>query len=162
MREIPRRGSLCDQVVWAQQSLSVRDTALDPRFANDPLVSGPQRVRSYLGIPLFTRDGQPMGDTSRWKQADPIGIAREAIDAGCSRFIVLDIARVGIAAGLSTLPLCAEILRRWPYATIVTGGGIRGIDDLRRLDPAIVDGVLIASALHNGAITSAELASLTR
>lgn len=115
---------------------------------------------SRIVFSLDLRDGQPMGDTSLWREAAPIGIAREAIEAGCSRLIVLDIARVGIAAGLSTLPLCAEIRRQWPNTTIVTGGGIRGIDDLRRLDPAIVDGVLIASALHDGSITSAELASL--
>jgi diguanylate cyclase (GGDEF)-like protein/PAS domain S-box-containing protein len=61
VRETPRRGSLCDHVVWAREPLIVRDATADARFANDPLVSGPQHVRSYLGIPLFTRDRQPMG-----------------------------------------------------------------------------------------------------
>jgi diguanylate cyclase len=61
VRETPRRGSLCDHVVWARQPLIVRDAAADARFANDPLVSGAQHVRSYIGIPLFTRDRQPMG-----------------------------------------------------------------------------------------------------
>ncbi len=61
VRETPRRGSLCDHVVWAREALIVRDATADPRFANDPLVSGAQHVRSYLGIPLFTRDRQPMG-----------------------------------------------------------------------------------------------------
>jgi diguanylate cyclase (GGDEF)-like protein/PAS domain S-box-containing protein len=61
VRETPRRGSLCDHVVWAREPLIVRDATADGRFANDPLVSGPQHVRSYLGIPLFTRDRQPMG-----------------------------------------------------------------------------------------------------
>jgi diguanylate cyclase (GGDEF)-like protein/PAS domain S-box-containing protein len=61
VRETPRRGSLCDHVVWAREPLIVRDAAADARFANDALVSGAQHVRSYLGIPLFTRDRQPMG-----------------------------------------------------------------------------------------------------
>jgi diguanylate cyclase (GGDEF)-like protein/PAS domain S-box-containing protein len=61
VRETPRRGSLCDHVVWAREPLIVRDASADARFANDLLVSGPQHVRSYLGIPLFTRDRQPMG-----------------------------------------------------------------------------------------------------
>jgi diguanylate cyclase (GGDEF)-like protein/PAS domain S-box-containing protein len=61
VRETPRRGSLCDHAVWAREPLIVRDASVDARFANDPLVSGPQHVRSYLGIPLFTRDRQPMG-----------------------------------------------------------------------------------------------------
>jgi phosphoribosylformimino-5-aminoimidazole carboxamide ribotide isomerase len=111
---------------------------------------------------LDLRDGQPIGDTSLWKDADPVGITQQAIAAGCARLIVLDIARVGTEAGVPTLPLCTEICEAWPETTIITGGGIRGMDDLRRLDPAIVDGVLIASALHNGAITGSDLLSLAR
>ncbi len=61
VRETARRGSFCDQVVWTREPLNVRDATADPRFANEPLVTGPQHVRSYLGIPLFTRDRQPMG-----------------------------------------------------------------------------------------------------
>jgi phosphoribosylformimino-5-aminoimidazole carboxamide ribotide isomerase len=119
---------------------------------------GPSRIVFSLDL----RDGRPMGNTALWREADPISIVRQAIEAGCSRFIVLDVAHVGTEGGLQALPLCAEIRRQWPAVTILTGGGIRGIDDLRRLDPSTVDGVLIASALHNGAITAADLASLTR
>ncbi len=43
------------------QTLMVRDAAADPRFSKDALVAGPQRVRSYLGIPLYSRDRQPVG-----------------------------------------------------------------------------------------------------
>jgi phosphoribosylformimino-5-aminoimidazole carboxamide ribotide isomerase len=119
---------------------------------------GPSRVVFSLDL----RDGEPLGDRSLWKEADPVGIAGQTIEAGCLRLIVLDIAHVGTDGGLRALPLCAEIRRKWPFATILTGGGIRGIDDLRRLDAATVDGVLIASALHNGSITGSDLATLTR
>jgi diguanylate cyclase len=61
VREIPRQGSLCDHAIWQRQALIVRDAPADPRFANDALVSGTPRVRSYLGIPLFSRDRQPVG-----------------------------------------------------------------------------------------------------
>jgi diguanylate cyclase (GGDEF)-like protein/PAS domain S-box-containing protein len=60
-REIPRAGSFCDQVMLSRQTLVVRDAGADPRFAADTLVAGALRVRSYLGIPLFTRDRQPVG-----------------------------------------------------------------------------------------------------
>jgi len=116
---------------------------------------------SRVVFSLDLRDGRPMGNLSRWNEADPIGITRQAAEAGCTHLIVLDIARVGTEAGVPTLPLCTEMRAQWPDATIITGGGIRGIDDLRRLDPAIVDGVLIASAIHNGSITKADLAALT-
>jgi diguanylate cyclase len=61
LREIPREGSLCDQAVRQRQALIVHDAPADARFANDALVSATPRVRSYLGIPLFTRDRQPVG-----------------------------------------------------------------------------------------------------
>jgi diguanylate cyclase len=61
VRETPRHGSFCDYVVLSRQPLLVQDAASDPRFAGDALVAGTQHVRSYLGIPLFTRDRQPVG-----------------------------------------------------------------------------------------------------
>jgi diguanylate cyclase (GGDEF)-like protein/PAS domain S-box-containing protein len=61
LRESPRRGSLCAQAVLERRTLTVRDAGSDPRFADHPLVAGPPRARAYLGIPLYTRDRQPVG-----------------------------------------------------------------------------------------------------
>jgi diguanylate cyclase len=61
VREIPRQGSFHDQVILSRKPLIVHDAPADSRFTNDVLVAGPQRIRSYLGIPLFTRDRQPVG-----------------------------------------------------------------------------------------------------
>ncbi|HEY3851518.1 MAG TPA: diguanylate cyclase [Steroidobacteraceae bacterium] len=61
LRESPRRGSFCAQAVLQRGPLIVRNALADPRFSDHPLVSGQTRVRSYLGIPLYTRDRQPVG-----------------------------------------------------------------------------------------------------
>jgi diguanylate cyclase len=61
LREIPRQGSMCDYAIWQHQPLIVKDASADARFDKDGLVTGPTRVRSYLGIPLYTRDRQPVG-----------------------------------------------------------------------------------------------------
>src|SRR5271155_5086384 len=61
MREFARPQSFCSHAVYQRQPLIVRDATKDPRFANAPLVTGPQRIRAYLGIPLYTRDRQPVG-----------------------------------------------------------------------------------------------------
>ena len=61
LRESPRMGSFCAQAILQREPLSVRDASIDPRFADNILVSGPTRIRAYLGIPLFTRDRQPVG-----------------------------------------------------------------------------------------------------
>ena len=60
-RETARHGSFCNYAVWQRQPLLVRDATQDPRFANHPLVIGAQGVRSYLGIPLYTRGRQTVG-----------------------------------------------------------------------------------------------------
>ncbi len=61
LRESPRMGSFCAEAILRREPLSVRDASADPRFAKNILVSGPTRIRAYLGIPLFTRDRQPVG-----------------------------------------------------------------------------------------------------
>src|SRR5438477_406179 len=45
-----------------------------------------------------------------------------------------------------------DLKRSWPEVQLIAGGGVRGVDDLKRLRQARVDGVLVASALHDGAI----------
>jgi phosphoribosylformimino-5-aminoimidazole carboxamide ribotide isomerase len=114
--------------------------------------------RVVFSLDLF--EGRPLGQTANWRQAEPLAIAAEAIEVGCTKLIVLDIAHVGTAAGVGTLPLCAEIRRAYPLVTLFTGGGIRGRDDLQCLDQSVIDGVLIASALHNGSIRPTDLDSL--
>jgi len=61
LREAPRRGSLCSQAILQRQSLTVRDASADRLFADNVLVAGHSGVRAYLGIPLCTRDRQPVG-----------------------------------------------------------------------------------------------------
>ena len=59
--EAPREVSFCAHVVHQGQPLLVPDTAADPRFADNPLVTGPTGVRFYAGAPLVGRDGLPLG-----------------------------------------------------------------------------------------------------
>ena len=59
--EFARRGSFCAEVVAGRLPLIVRDAAQDPRFELHPWVRGSNRVRSYVGVPLCTRDRQVVG-----------------------------------------------------------------------------------------------------
>jgi len=117
--------------------------------------TGPDRVIFSLDL----HGGQPVLSEECIRQAatghataSPLDWAAFAIDAGVRRMIVLDLAAVGVGDGPATLPLCRKLRDRFPHIELSTGGGVRSADDLRELQQAGVDGVLIASALHNGAI----------
>ena len=59
-RQIPRRESFCGYVVDSHQVLAIPDTATHPIFARSLLV-GYYGIRSYLGVPLLTGDGDCLG-----------------------------------------------------------------------------------------------------
>ena len=59
--EFARRGAFCSEVIAGRQPLIVRDASQDPRFELHPWVRGANRVRSYVGVPLMSRDGQAVG-----------------------------------------------------------------------------------------------------
>ncbi|PNG26119.1 HisA/HisF-related TIM barrel protein [Methylocella silvestris] len=74
-----------------------------------------------------------------------------------SRVIAMTLGRIGANAGpdLSRIASLKALSDRKVYAA----GGVRGTEDLAALDRAGVDGALVASALHDGQLTSQELAA---
>jgi phosphoribosylformimino-5-aminoimidazole carboxamide ribotide isomerase len=131
-------------------------------------VTGPEelaRICAELGsrrtvFSLDLKEGKPLGDTSKWKEVDAFSIALQAIDLGVERVIVLDVARVGMNAGLGTEEICKRLILAYPRVEFLTGGGVRNMADLRRLKRLGVRAALVASALHDGRITPADLAVL--
>ena len=77
------------------------------------------------------------------------------------RVIVMTLARVGSNEG-PDLARLSDIVTRAKHSTIYAAGGVRHIEDLRALHDLGVSGALIASALHGGQLTSADLAEATR
>ncbi|WP_376983815.1 EAL domain-containing protein [Aquipuribacter hungaricus] len=61
LTETPRELSLCSEVVADARVLLVADARTDPRFRENPLVTGGPEIRGYLGVPLVGRDGLPLG-----------------------------------------------------------------------------------------------------
>jgi serine/threonine-protein kinase len=61
---VPRDLSFCGHCIVGHQALVVEDTLRDPRFADNPLVTGPPYVRSYAGVPLEIEPGSAVGALS--------------------------------------------------------------------------------------------------
>ena len=112
----------------------------------------------HVAFSLDLHQGRPLVETlPAWGTDRPTEIAGRAIACGARCLIHLDLARVGTGQGVafSNFPFREGV--EW-----IIGGGVAGIDDLRRLQEAGFAGVLVGSALHDGRIGRRDLRSLSR
>ncbi len=59
--ELPRAESFCGHAILEDGPLIVTDARDDVRFHDNPMVTGPMGIRSYVGFPLHTADGYRVG-----------------------------------------------------------------------------------------------------
>ena len=105
---------------------------------------GGERVAFSLDV----RHGRPLGIGNG---EHPAVLASRAVDCGASAIIVLDLARVGMRAGLD-LDLLKDVRHAARGVALIAGGGVRGQDDLDRLARVGGDGALVATALLEGTL----------
>src|SRR5579864_3814886 len=60
----PRDLSFCGHCINHRHPLVVDDTHHDPRFADNPLVTGDPFIRFYAGVPLLLDEGSSIGALS--------------------------------------------------------------------------------------------------
>lgn len=61
VRETPLPASICAHAILQHELFIVPDTLKDPRFSNNPLVTGAPHLRFYAGAILKTAEGLPLG-----------------------------------------------------------------------------------------------------
>ncbi|MET0270873.1 MAG: GAF domain-containing protein, partial [Sphingomonas sp.] len=59
--ETSRESSFCAHAVVARETMVVPDALADPRFRDNPLVTGAPHIRFYAGAPIHAPGGQPVG-----------------------------------------------------------------------------------------------------
>lgn len=112
---------------------------------------------SRLIMSIDLRDGTPLTRDPSSASRTPSQIFDIVVRAGFEQVIVLDLASVGRGTGCRTLSLCAEWHKRYPQVRLVTGGGVRTLDDLMEIKRAGCTAALVASALHQGVLRPSDL-----
>lgn len=152
----------------AADAASLLDCEVDTIVGGLETLRGPQALARLLdgatprrvAFSLDLKAGRPLSAGKVWPD-DAFQIAETAIALGVRRLLLLDLERVGVGAGVGTEQLCGQLRIDHPKLEISAGGGVRGPEDLRALAAAGVDYVLVASALHDGRITRADLAEFS-
>ncbi|MGB9901429.1 HisA/HisF-related TIM barrel protein [Methanothrix sp.] len=83
-------------------------------------------------------------------ELDPLELIKEMNDLDILGVIILELDRVGTSTGTDI-----EFLSRAVASSdhpVLAGGGIRGLSDIHALEEIGVQGVLVATAVHSGAI----------
>jgi len=62
--ETARDMSFCGHCITERHPMVIEDTLLDPRFADNPLVTGDPFLRFYAGVPLLIEAGSSVGALS--------------------------------------------------------------------------------------------------
>ncbi|WP_229518578.1 PAS domain S-box protein [Massilia sp. PAMC28688] len=61
LRQTPRNVSFCGHAILSERPMVVADAHADPRFADNPLVTGEPHIRFYAGMPLHAAGGARVG-----------------------------------------------------------------------------------------------------
>jgi diguanylate cyclase (GGDEF)-like protein len=59
--ETPREAAICNEAIRQDGAFIVEDASRDPRFADNPSVTGEPHIRFYGSVPLRTRQGHNIG-----------------------------------------------------------------------------------------------------
>ena len=60
-RQSPRELSFCTHTIVEDEMMVVEDAFMDPRFTDNPVVTGPPHLRFYAGVKLYVQDNICIG-----------------------------------------------------------------------------------------------------
>ncbi|RAK68367.1 LytTR family transcriptional regulator DNA-binding domain-containing protein [Hymenobacter edaphi] len=61
VQNLPREDVFCHHALFNRDILEVEDATLDPLFSHTPLVANAPNIRYYVGAPLMSPEGYPLG-----------------------------------------------------------------------------------------------------
>lgn len=154
------------QVAAAVQRQAATRPYLDRLFVGLESVRGVSDLAAALAtigsekvvFSLDLKQGRPFTQAKGLEGLPPLEIAKAAQHVGFERMLVLDLTFVGTGRGVGVVQLCQQLRSLFPQLEILAGGGVRAIADIQLLADAGCNGVLVATALHDGSIIPSDLA----
>lgn len=135
-----------DSLAQASRQPTLRPVVGSETMADADLLRDPVCASAVLSL-----------DQYRGRLLAPAGLEAR-LDAWCGDVVLMGLDRVGSGGG-PDLARLARDRRRLPRCRLFAAGGVRDAGDLRRLADAGAAGALVATALHDGAISPDEAAA---
>jgi phosphoribosylformimino-5-aminoimidazole carboxamide ribotide isomerase len=115
--------------------------------------------RDRLLFSLDMQAGKVLAPCADVAAMSPVQLLDRLRSDGWKEVILLDLERVGTEKG-PIWSLAAKARLHFQEMDLLIGGGVSNFQELLQLQSMGLDGVLLATALHNGAIGAAHLAAL--
>ncbi len=111
--------------------------------------------QEHIVVSIDLKGERVLGKMGFGQKSNPLKLLQDVSKTGVNQIIMLDLARVGSSKGVNNSLLFdfSEIRD----VEVFIGGGVRNIEDLKHLRKMGVAGVLVATALHSGRLTSTAL-----
>lgn len=116
---------------------------------------GPERVIVSLDARLSSA-GELEVATHGWAQGSGLNVAQvtpELADAGLETLIFTDVSRDGTLKGLNR-ELMRQVRGLW-LNTLIVGGGVANLDDVRLLAEERIEGAIVGRAIYEGTLSAA-------
>ncbi len=111
--------------------------------------------KDQIIISIDLKDGELIHNIESWQGKSISEIIKKIKDISYKNFILLDLASVGTARGISDY--IRKLKEDFSELNFITGGGVKDYRDIKDLKKLSFSGVLIASAFHNGSLGTKEV-----
>ncbi len=133
--ETARDLSFCGHCINENHPMIIEDTLEDPRFADNPLVTGAPHLRFYAGVPLLIEEGSSVGALSvadrkplRLSPQKVASLQRLAAQVARELKLRRDLDRVNASQRPSLMPGTGSVLgERWFVVREIGRGGVGAV-----------------------------------
>ena len=80
-QSMPRQDSFCNYTVAGNRSFEITALASDPRFKNNPTVSGSPNFKFYSGVPIQTEENEALGSVCALNFSEQPGLSAAQVEA---------------------------------------------------------------------------------